>query len=145
MVSLVDDGHLSITLEDARHPERLRYRITFEKAPLYRNIYEEYRINESGNSARSWATIVEESGWLSLMRQREPLIDVHSRGLRHYRIWTEDDVVEVLSNTPPLVDQLGPAPAEAARAGKSRVLYHPEDRSEIDRAFENIIADERKK
>jgi len=33
MVSLVDDGKLTITLEDARHPRRMRYRVIFDPAP----------------------------------------------------------------------------------------------------------------
>jgi hypothetical protein len=138
MVSLVHEGPLVITLEDARHPERQRYRVTFDSAPLYRNILEEYRTNEGGNPTGSWSVVVHESGWLKLMREREALVDIHSPGLNHYCIITEDDVVDVLSNTPPTVEELGPAPAGAAPAGRSRILYHPEDREEIDRLVEEV-------
>jgi hypothetical protein len=138
MVSLVDEGTLVITLEDARHPERIRYRVTFESAPLYRNILEEYRTNEPQNPTRSWSVVVLESGWLKLMREREALLDIHSPGLRHYRIITEDDVIDILSNSVPLVEELGPAPAGTARAGKSRILYHPEDREQIERLLEEV-------
>lgn len=138
VVSIVDAGPLVITLEDARHPSRLRYRVTFEAAPLYRNIWEEYRTSEGASPIGSWSLLVRESGWLRLMRAREPLLDVHSPGLDHYQIITEDDVLDILSNTPPEVEELGPAPVGAPAAGKSRVLYHPEDREEIDRLIAEI-------
>lgn len=72
------------------------------------------------------------------MREREALVDIHSPGLNHYSIITEDDVIDILSNTPPTVEELGPAPADVAPAGRSRTLYHPEDREEIDRLVEEV-------
>jgi len=85
-----------------------------------------------------WAHTVQDSGWLKLMREREPLLDIHSPDLQHYCIITEDDVLDVLSNAEPFVEKLGPAPKDAAPAGKSQVLYHPEDQDEIDQAFDDI-------
>lgn len=125
MVSLVDDGALTITLEDALDPKRNRYRVRFESAPLYRNILEEYRTSEPTASFLSWSRMIRDSGWLELMRATEPLLDVHSPGLQHYCIITEDDVLDILSNTPPAIEELGPAPKDAARPGKSRVYYYP--------------------
>ncbi len=138
LVSVFHQGALVLTLEDARHAERQRFRVTFAEAPIYRNILEEYRINEERNSTGSWSTIVRESGWVKVMREREPLVDVHSPGLEHYCIVTEDDVFDILSNTPPLLESLGPAPPDAPPAGRSQILYHPDDLDAINQLVEDV-------
>ena len=44
----------------------------------------------------------------------------------------------ILSNMPPVIEELGSAPADAGPARKSRILYHPEDREETERLVEDL-------
>jgi hypothetical protein len=144
MVSLLDDGQLTVTVEDARSKPRRRWRITFAHAPVYQNVLEEYRLE-------LWARIAAEapvghgctlripdSPWLRELREREPLIDVLDPGLLHWQIATEDDVIDVLSSESPLVEEIEPAAEGEAPAGKSTVYYHPDDQREIESALDDL-------
>jgi len=139
MVSLVDQGGLHITVQDLRDPKRRRYRFTFRRAPAYRNILEEYRTSEPPVGGKlGWTVTVPDSPWLEEFRNREPLLEVHSPGCRHYVIVTEDDVIDVLSPEPPEITEVESATEEEPDPGKSTVLYHPDDRKEIDTVINEI-------
>jgi len=136
MVSLLDDGALSVTVEDVRGDTRARFAFVFGRCFGYRNVLEEYRTldwpNETTTGGLGWTRVVQDSGWIAEL-QREPLFELHGgRSAVHYVILTEDDVIEVLSMDPPRVHALGPTPPDAPRAGKSRVLLHPDEREQIE-------------
>jgi hypothetical protein len=143
MVSLVDDGELAITLEDAHSPQRLRWRFVFQKYPAYRNILEEHRLelwqhlDETKQRCGNTFSVLD-SPWIASFRPREPLLDVYYPALVHYVITTGDDVVEVLSPQPPQIENLGPAPADAPPPGKSTTLYYPQDKGQIEQLVKDI-------
>jgi hypothetical protein len=137
MVSLLDNGELSITVQNARDPERRRFRFTFKNYPAYRNILEEYRTGRSEefidtSGKIGWTRIILESPWLASFKKSEPLLEELNPGLVHYEICTEDDVVEVLANEPPEVAEIEPAAEGEKPPGKSTVYYDPDDRDKID-------------
>ncbi|MEX1255946.1 MAG: hypothetical protein WEE64_16570 [Dehalococcoidia bacterium] len=142
MVSLVDDGELSVTVQGIRDPEARRLRFTFSRFPAYRNIMEEYRLELwerlSGTQDQLGRTlIVADSPWVAALREKEPLLGVHRPTLVHYVICTEDDVVEVLAPDPPEMTWVEPgAPSESV--GKSLILRHPDDRPQIEEAIKSV-------
>ena len=139
MVSLVDHNGLHITVQDLRDPKRRRYQFSFHRAPAYRNILEEYRTSEPPAGGELGLTVkVPESPWLKSFHQDEPLLEVHTPGCEHYVIVTEDDVIDVLSPEPPEILEIEPAAADEPLPGKSRILYHPEDREEIDQLIVEV-------
>ena len=146
MVSLLDQDGLHITLRDLRDPTRRRYRFTFREVAAYRNILEEYRLSEPPvPEGTGWTRLFSQSPWLRELRQREPLLDVHTPNCQHYVIVTEDDVVDILSPIAPEIREVEPALPEDRSPGKSRILYHPEDRGQIDELFDGIKNDIRKR
>lgn len=142
MVSLVDDGSLTILLEDARDEERGRWAVRFERVVAYRNLLEEYRLGlwarrkELGGPI-GWSWRVTQSDWLGELREKEDLVDVKAPGAIHYLIATEDDVVEVFTPESPIIEDLGPA-GDAARPGKSTVLFRGEDDEQIEALFDRV-------
>ena len=112
LVSLVDDGALRLTLEDAGDPDRRRWTFVFASAPAYRNVREELRLGLwAGGAGRvGWTARVPASPWLARLREAEPLLDVHHPGLAHFRIATEDDVIDVLSALAPEIKEAALAP-----------------------------------
>ena len=137
MVSLIDDGHLKITVEDLRDPDHARWRFTFHRAPIYQNILEEYRLElwervHSGEKHPGWTVTIPSSPWLAQLQLQEPLIEVHDPGLQHYQIGTEDDIVDILSPQPPLIEVVEPGPPGKPGVGKSTILYADEDSPEIE-------------
>lgn len=144
MVSLVDQDGLHIELQDLRDPESRRYRISFERVPAYRNILEEYRLSEPPPAERvGWTRIDLESKWLSDLRKSESLLDVHTPGCRHYKIVTEDDVIDVLAPEQPMIREVEPSSRGASSLGKSTIYYHPDDREQIDQLFGELREEER--
>ncbi|MEE8107287.1 MAG: hypothetical protein V3T86_17260 [Planctomycetota bacterium] len=114
----------------------------FENVVAYRNMLEEYRVGlwarrEEIGGPRGWTWRVTRSDWLCELREQEPLVDINAPGAIHYLIATEDDVVEVFTAEPPVIDELGPA-GDAARAGKSTVLYRGEDDERIEAEFARL-------
>ena len=111
MVSLLDgDDALRITVQDLRDPSRRRFEFIFRGVPAYRNILEEYRVSEpSLPSGVGWTVTIPDSPWLGELRAKEPLLDVHSPGCRHFAIVTEDDVIDVLTPEEPEVREVAPA------------------------------------
>ena len=108
MVSLVDDGTLTITLEDERNR---RFQFRFSNYPVYRNILEEYRTKlwdlvkgMQGPLGQTW--LVLDSPWIASLQEAEPLLEIHSPNLKHYVVCTGDDVIEVLSNEKPIVKEV---------------------------------------
>ncbi|MET0400190.1 MAG: hypothetical protein ABW277_25595 [Longimicrobiaceae bacterium] len=114
LVSLVDDGALRLTLEDAADPVRRRWTFVFASVPAYRNVREELRLGlwagGAGADRVGWTARVPGSPWLARLREAEPLLDVHHPGLVHFRIATEDDVIDVLSALAPEIEEAAPAP-----------------------------------
>ena len=107
--------------------------------PAYRNILEEYRTSDPPPiEGTGWTRIDPSSDWLTDLRRREPLLDVHSPGCRHYIIVTEDDVVDVLAPKAPKIVQVAAAAIDEPAPGKSDVLYHPEDRTPIDALLDDL-------
>lgn len=137
LVSLLDDGALHLTLEDAGAPDRPRWRITFTAVLGYLNLLEEYRLELWSRRATAervgWTTRILNSPWLALLRQSESLVEIHHPDAIHYQVGTEDDVVDVCSSAEPVVEALGPAPVESPPAGKSTTLYWSEDREKAER------------
>jgi len=152
MVSLVDDGKLTLTLEDIHSPQRTRWRFIFNKYPAYRNILEEHRLElwehlDKTNQRCGNTFTVLDSSWIASFRPGEPLLEIYFPTLIHYVIATEDDVIEVLSPEPPRIEEVGPAPTDAPPPGKSEHLYHPRDKERIEQLVRDIrhrnsIADE---
>ena len=139
MVSLVDQGGLHITVQDLRDPIRRRFRFSFQQVPAYRNILEEYRLSEPPPSNPvGWTRVDPKSDWLADLRSREPLLDVHSPGCRHYIIATEDDVIDVLALGDPQIVEVPPGRDDEATPGKSTVLYNPQDREQIDALLDEV-------
>lgn len=139
MVSLVDQDGLHITVQDLRDPARRRFRFSFQQVPAYRNILEEYRISDPPPiEGIGWTRVDPRSDWLADLRSREPLLDVHIPGCRHYIIVTEDDVVDVLAPSTPRIVELSPADVDEPAPGKSNVLFHPEDREQIERVLDDV-------
>ena len=143
MVSLVDDGRLSITVQDLRDPEGPRFRFTFKNYPAYRNMLEEYQTSLWEDAEHEiievgWTRIIRESRWLASLKETEPFLEESNQGLLHYMICTEDDIVEVLSNEPPEVVEIEPAAEDEKLPGKSTVYYDPEDRGKIEALINQI-------
>lgn len=142
MVSLHDREGLHITLQDLRDPARRRFEFVFRRVAAYRNLLEEYRTSEPPvPHGVGWTLTIPDSPWLAELRAKEPLLDIHSPGCQHYVIVTEDDVIDVLSPEPPEIQEIEAAKAEDDLPGKSRVLYHPEDKDQIERVVEDIVED----
>lgn len=140
MASLFDDGQLSITFEAPRELGRPRWRVTFDKAPGYRNLVEEFRLElwhhlDSTQQRCGNTFTVANSPWIAELRQREALFDAHYPSASHFVFLTEDDIIEVLSPSRPSIEFLGPTPEGAPAAGKSTVFYSPEDREKIETEF----------
>ena len=145
LVSLLDDGALHLVLEDAHHEARLRWRFTFRNVPAYLNLLEEYRLELWAHEARQgkrlgWTVQVPDSPWLARLYQSESLLELHHPGLVHYQVGTEDDVIDILAPTPPLIEELGPAPADSPPAGRSTTLFWSRDRAQIEQSVEAIAS-----
>ncbi len=140
MVSLVDTaGDLRITVQDLQDPGCRRYEFVFRGVPAYRNILEEYRVSEPPLRAGvGWTITIPDSPWLDELRAKEPLLDVHSPGCRHFAIVTEDDVVDVLTAEEPEICEVAPADTNEPLPGKSQILRYLEDRERIDRLADDI-------
>ena len=146
MVSLVDSHGLHITLQDLRDPQRRRYRFTFGNVPAYRNVLEEYRTSEPpAGGELGWTVKIPNSPWLEAFRRDEPLFEIHTPGCEHYVIVTEDDVIDVLSPEPPEISEVEPGASGEPVPGKSQVLYHPEDREQIDQLLNKLSNEIRKR
>lgn len=142
MVSLTDaDQELVLLLEDARTRDRWRVRWR-GRYPAYRNIDESYRVglwqwlHHSGQRCGSTFLVQEtpvfaswETGYLEVVEPRT----------RHFVIATDDDVVEVLSQSEPIWETAEAPEPEAGPPGKARHLYRGEDDAEIDREFAEIM------
>lgn len=114
LVTLVDDGALRLTLEGAGDPARRRWTLVFVGVAAYRNVREELRMGlwagSVGADRVGWTARVPGSPWLARLREAEPLLDVHHPGLVHFRVATEDDVIDVLSAHAPEIREAAPAP-----------------------------------
>ena len=134
LVSLVDEGHLTITVQDNRDNYR-RMRIVFEYSPIYRNIEEIFRTANSINRTGSWTVIVNNSSWLAELRAHEDLIDQVLPNLRHYQIITEFDVIDVLSEREPKVEEVEPG---RDVVGRAPVLYYLEDKARVEEVIDRL-------
>ncbi len=142
MVSLVDQDGLHITVQDNRDRAGRRFRFSFDRVAAYRSILEEYRTSDPPAVQHAgWTRVAPGSAWLSDLRSREPLLDVHSPDCRHYIIVTEDDVIDVLTPEEPRIVEVAPAGAGDPAPGKSGVLHDPEDREQIDELLDDLRTD----
>lgn len=133
MVSLVDQDGLHVTVQDHGDPERRRYRFSFARAPIYRNLDESFRMSESAPAVPlGWTRLDPASPWLDELRKREPMLDISLPSCRHYVIFTEDDVLDVIAPTAPSIVEVAPAPVGAPPPGKSIIYHDPDDRAKID-------------
>jgi hypothetical protein len=143
-VVLVDDGDLTITVEDLNSPEHERWEIRFYNAPAYRNILESFRLSlwtyldDVVNLAppRGPLLKVDRSSWITELQENEPTLSVFHPTLLHFILCTEDDVVEVLTPSEPTVRQV--EPGDGRMTGKSLILQSPRDRVEIDKLMERF-------
>lgn len=143
MVSLTDDGTLSIVVEDLRDPSRPRWRFRFIDAPFYQNIQEEYRMELwekvfAGGRRYGNTRTVPDSPWLASLREHEELVHVYHPHLVHFQISTEDDVIDILSPDAPEITAIAPAGPGDPTPGKSRILYAEDDREEVDELFDQL-------
>lgn len=143
MASLVDDGQLAITFEAPRQAGRPRWRVTFESAPGYRNLVEEFRLELWDHLDRTQQRcgntfIVANSPWIAELRQREALFDNYHPSASHFVFLTEDDIIEVLAPSRPAIESLGITPEGAPPVGKSNVFYSPADREKIEKEFPSL-------
>lgn len=94
---------------------------------------------EMNETARTgWTVIVVDSEWLTELRHKEPLFDVHSPGCRHYRIETGDDVLDILTPQVPEIREVGRSVPTGKPPGKFRIK--PEDRTEITEKVRRLAA-----
>ena len=105
-VSVVDDGELLITVSEPSNDDRYRLRFRFRAGK-----YLAYRVTNEIDGCqlldearydgeRPCRTFTgEQSDW------KERFLEVSLRGqdvpLKHYVIWTEEDIIEVLASEPP--------------------------------------------
>jgi len=109
LISLKDiarENKLSILFET----NNKKLEATFDNYPAYRNILEEYRLElwkhlDETNQMCGDTFIVINSPWIKSLTEREQLINVHEKELKHYVITTTDDVIEVLSSKEPEWDE----------------------------------------
>ena len=137
MVSLIDDGQLTITLEDLRDEERKRWSVIFEKAPVYQNILEEFRMELWSNlkivdDNLGWTLKYPNSPWHKKLIKNEDLLELYHPNLEHYQIITEDDVIDVLSENSPVITQIESAGKNDPIPGKSNIYFKGEDDDEIE-------------
>jgi len=140
MVSLIDEGQLSIILQDLKNLRRRRFKFAFTRYPAYRNIPEEYRTElwehvAETRKALGWTFTVTNSDWVISLRQNEPMLDVNHPHLTHYVIGTEDDVIEILSPEAPSIQEVR-SRLLPSNIGKSRILHHPHDHEEIKKVIQ---------
>lgn len=137
MVSLSDtSAGLVVILEDVRSPTRERVSIAFEMFVAYQNILEEYRNWGDWNiEGLGWTVVATANPW-SVDIKQEPMVEMIHQDAKHYIIVTEDDVIDVLSDSSPIIEELGPTDPSAPPAGKSMVYYDPEDRQQIDQVID---------
>jgi hypothetical protein len=143
MVSLHDDTRLVVILEDARHPDRRRWRVTFDSYIAYLNINESYRVSLWNRLAVTgprvgWTKRVVVSPWLDHLLEAEGQLDSIFDSLEHYQIGTEDDVIDVVSPKPPSIVEIDGAGPDDPRPGKSDIYQLPEDRAAADRIINSI-------
>jgi hypothetical protein len=114
MESLHDHaGVLEIELADYSNNVAIaRYQVTFRRYPAYRNIEESYRLELwqrrdrlTDSGPMGWTLIVPDSPWVQEF-VNEPVLEFFNPGIVHFMIVTENDVLEVLSNEEPVIDQL---------------------------------------
>ena len=131
MVSLIDNGSLTIVLEDLQG-ERKRWSFSFESAPAYFNLMEEFRgemwseINWSKDGLGRTLKFPS-SMWLQKLKESDDLIEVLKPNLEHYQIVTEDDVIDILSEEEPQIKELEPSDENDPVPGKSTIYYRNED------------------
>jgi hypothetical protein len=141
LVSLVQDLTLKITLQNVRDPLRKRYQIEFPHWAIYRSTPEDLRTGEPDCDGPfdSPTRIAVQSPWLEELRQRESLLDVLYAGCRHFIVVTEDEILEVLSSSEPVLSDVGSAPLDAPRPGRSQVAYMDEPDGQA--RFEGLLAE----
>jgi hypothetical protein len=143
LVGLVDHRGLHLILEEARSSARARWAMRFDHYPAYRNVPEEYRSalwdHLDQSKQRCGCTfVVTNSPWITSLRRSEGVFAASETSLQHFVVATEDDVVEILSDKEPQMHRIAPAPRNAEVAGKSTVLYDPDDRPAIDELLRRI-------
>src|SRR5258706_1131662 len=108
-VALIDREGLHITVQDLRDPARRRFEFVFRNVAAYRNLLEEFRGSDPPMTHDAgWTRTVPDSPWLTELRTKEPLLDVHMPGCQHFVIATEDDVIDVLSPDQPEIQEVEP-------------------------------------
>ncbi len=145
MVSLIDDGSLTITLEDLRDPKRKQWSFFFKSAPVYFNLMEEFRgemwgeINKTGEKL-GWTVMYPNSTWHKMLKESDDMLETLRPNLEHYQIATEDDVIDILSENAPIIKELKHASKDDPSPGKSSIYYRDEDSEAVEELF-NKIAD----
>ncbi|MBA2339038.1 MAG: hypothetical protein H0V88_01470 [Pyrinomonadaceae bacterium] len=108
MVSLIDDSEILTIVIDGLPNKRIRF--VFTDYPAYRNIQELYRTelwNKLYRKNLGITLIIPKSEWIESFRQSKELLDVYHPNAVHYMICTDDGCVEVLSNEPPEITEIG--------------------------------------
>ncbi|MCA1791709.1 MAG: hypothetical protein LC667_18215, partial [Thioalkalivibrio sp.] len=143
VVSLTDSDTLQVVVEAARTMPRRRWRIDFGRVPGYLNLMEEFRLElwgqiNPGEVKLGWALIIPDSPWIEKLCEREPLLHIHHPTLTHYQIGSEDDVIDVLGPSTPAIQEIEPAAENESLPEKSRRLFYPDGRAEIEGLAERI-------
>lgn len=118
LVSLLDDGHLTIVVEDALGTDRERFRFVFKNFFGYQCLSEEYRTalfwKLDGLPPMGWTYQVLDSQWQKELLATEPMFEIHGGNrAMHCVLCTEDKVIEVLAKQPPEITSVGSAPLDA--------------------------------
>jgi len=122
--TLVDSQQLVITMQDIQEERRPRFCVTFQKYPAYRNINESYRntLWKLKPGEIGWTFVVENSDWIRELKA-DPVFETQFPAATHYVICTEDDVIEVISSTPPTISELPMANLHDPIPGKSDIYF----------------------
>lgn len=117
MVSLVDDGKLTIVLESTQEAGRPRWRFRFDRVPVYQSILEEYRLElwnrwRTQDSGIGWTRVIPESPWIEGLLLKEELLKLHFNSLTHYQISTGDDVIDIVSPDKPMISSVAPGQSD---------------------------------
>jgi hypothetical protein len=108
-VSIVDNGHLAITVESPDNEESKLYTFTWKKFFAYRNILEEngvpWDLQQDIHPGLSGCTHkIDDSPWIAEMKARGDYLELLHPSAEHFVFCTSDYVTEVVSGYQPDVN-----------------------------------------
>ena len=117
---------------------RCRLAFVFRRVAGYRLILEAHRMTEPPlPRGVGWTVPLPNSPWLAGVRTNDPLLAVPAPGSRHDVIVTEGDVIDSRCSASPEIVEGESAKVDEHPPGKAPVLYHPEDKDQIERSVKH--------